>query len=83
VKVEELTPGDLVTNGPMQAVFVARCPHPLFDGLQLVIWRMLGAPIVWSHDALSLRQEVGEAVDATPEQRTVRLRAALLGASNG
>ena len=80
--VEELRPGDLVTNGGMSAVFIARTYHPLFAGFQLVIWRVLGQPEPWSHDALYLNQDVGEIVQPDDaEERTRRLRGALLDRS--
>lgn len=77
--VESLVPGDFVTNGSMSAVFIARTVHPLWPELQLVVWRLIGEPVDWSHDALSHRQDVGTVVRASPEQRITRLRAALLG----
>ena len=60
--VASLIPGDLVRNGDMEAVFIARVPHPLYPGLQLVTWRLGDG---WSFDALDARQEVGRA-DSPP-----------------
>ena len=79
--VRELVPGDVV-NGPLgiiSATFVASTDHPLYEGLQLVIWRMSDGS--WSHDALRGDQEVGEPVSTDPDTRTAALRRALLGAS--
>lgn len=76
-RIYELTPGDLVTNADMSAVFVARTEHPIWPHLQLVIWRMDGGS--WSHDALDARQDVGLIRLATAEERASRLRDALRG----
>lgn len=60
-----------------RAVFVAvSFPHPLYPSLALVIWRL---DTGWSHDALSLNQDVGEPVPDGHVARTARLRKALLG----
>lgn len=77
--VQNLIPGDVVLN-PIgdKATFIARTEHPLFAGLQLVVWRMKDGS--WSHDALSERQDVGEVERSTPDQRRDALSAALLGA---
>ena len=77
-RVEELRPGDLVTNGGMSAVFIARCQHPLWPHLALVIWRLIGGPEEWSHDALDLRQDVGEVQPGDQAERERRLRESLL-----
>lgn len=79
--VSNLIPGDLVTMADQSATFVARTQHPIWNHLQLVVWRMpAGHPVGdWSHDALDARQDVGEVAPATHEQRVNRLRAALLG----
>ncbi len=79
--VAELRPGDLVSNGGMSAVFVARAQHPLFAGFQLVIWRLLGGPEKWSHDALYLSQDVGEVQPGGADERVRRLRESLLDRS--
>jgi hypothetical protein len=89
--VRELLPGDLVTNGPMSATFIAATQHPIWPDLALVIWRMLGDELSvdergwvmspWSHDALAWDQHVGEAAAATREDRMRRLRKALLDRS--
>ncbi len=42
------------------ALFIARADHPVYRGLQLVIWRMGTGR--WSHDALDPRQDVGTIV---------------------
>lgn len=77
--VWQLVPGDQVEDrrGGPPPTFVQRAQHPLWPGLQLVIWRMPDGS--WSHDALDGRQEVGQAVPATEAERTQRLREALLG----
>lgn len=82
--VAGLLPGDTIEM-PMggSATFVARTDHPLWPGLQLVVWRMpSGSPVGdWSHDALDARQDVGIPIAATPDEREARLRDALLGGS--
>lgn len=73
VRVRDLVPGDIVRlpMDDLSAVFLTQCPHPIWDNVQLVIWRM-GNPSVgrgnWSHDALSLDQVVGN-TDSTSELR--------------
>jgi len=76
-RVADLIPGDLVTQGNMSAVFIVTCRHPLWPTLQLVIWRLDNDE--WSHDALSILQEVGEIISSTKSEREARLRAALVG----
>jgi hypothetical protein len=66
----------MVLLADAQAIFVARCDHPLYAGLQLVIWRLPGEDR-WSHDALLLHQEVGQVHDTTPAVRLVNLQRAL------
>ena len=78
-RVDELTPGDLVTNPTINkaAIFVARTTHPIWPDFQLVIWRMDDGS--WSHDALLARQEIlGDVSPATAADREARLRGALL-----
>lgn len=75
--VASLIPGDLVRNGDMEAVFIARVPHPLYPGLQLVTWRLGDG---WSFDALDARQEVGDVWMVSDYMaRQERLRLVLLG----
>lgn len=73
-RVIDLVGGDLVRQAGMEATYVAQSPHPLYKGLQLVVWRMPDG--TWSHDALSPIQEVGTVVDSTPHTRIIRLREA-------
>jgi hypothetical protein len=73
--VAELIPGDLVEGLTGAATFVGQLPHPLYPGLQMVIWRMPDRS--WSHDALSPAQFVGEALPANYIDRRQRLKAAL------
>lgn len=77
-RVVDLVPGDQVQL-PMGAagIFIARCPHPLYVGLDLVIW-MTDHGI--SLDALNPMQDVGD-VASKPEAsiRTANLRLALHG----
>ncbi len=75
--VHELRPGDLVDLTLRSATFVAQTAHPLYPGLQLVVWRLDDGS--WSHDALSPQQYVGEARATTLAEAHERLRAALLG----
>ncbi len=80
--VSELSPGDLVTNAGMSAVFITRMPHPVYSTLMLVVWRLddtQGGG--YSFDALDPRQEVGERTPSTPQERADRLRTALTGRS--
>lgn len=82
--VAELAPGDLVTSGPMSAVFVARMVHPDHPTLMLVAWRLCAAlGGGWSFDALDPRQHVGEVTPSAIADRADRLRAALTGKENG
>lgn len=83
VTVADLTPGDRLTmsspfteTGEQSSTFVAQCPHPLYRGLQLVIWRMDDR--TWSHDALDARQELPGTLDRPddPIERAQRLRGA-------
>jgi hypothetical protein len=76
-RVEELVPGMKVNmpNGE-QATFIIRTTHPIWQHLQLVVWRM---PDDWSHDALEARQDVGTVVPSTSYEREVNLRDAFLG----
>lgn len=76
-RVLQLTPGDEVGAFGRSGTFIARCPHPLFPGLQLVVWKMDDGS--WSHDALRVEQDVGEAAPTTEASRELRLRRALLG----
>ncbi len=78
VTVYSLLPGDVVSMGGRQAVFVTHTGHPIWPKLRLVTWRLDDGS--WSHDALAIHQEVGEAVRSTPEQRESALRWALLNA---
>lgn len=78
-RVEHLQPGDILpgpTTMQPTATFITATPHPLFPGLQLVIWRMDDGTT--SLDALAATQEVGQPRAATPETRATALRAALL-----
>ena len=77
--VSELVSGDLVRNGGASAVYVEQAPHPLYPGLRLVIWRLVGGLGDWSHDALSPQQDIGEVVSADHAERQRRLQGALLG----
>ena len=80
--VADLLPGDLVIREDMSAVFIVRTRHPIFPSLQLVIWKMPDySDFEWSFDALSIRQEVGDVVEATGDERMKRLRRAMLGSS--
>lgn len=79
VRVDELVPGDLVKNYPMEAVFITRvAPHPLFPpetGLILVIW-FLHNEGEYSFDALLPMQEVGSRIASGDILRRNRLRQA-------
>lgn len=84
MKVMDVVPGMQVEllGSPEPATFVASCPHPLYQGLLLVVWRMPeghGAGD-WSHDALSPVMDLPQTVlPSTLEERSANLRAALLG----
>lgn len=79
VRVDQLEPGDLVKNYPMEATFIARVtPHPLFPpetGLVLVIW-FLHNEGEYSFDALLSMQEVGTREILTVAKRKDGLRKA-------
>lgn len=77
--VAELLPGDEISQLDTSAVYIAQATHPLYPGLQLVIWRMPDGS--WSHDALRASQVAGTAADRSYDARHARLRAALLHAS--
>jgi hypothetical protein len=64
VRVIDLIPGVKIldTFTGKSHTYVAQCRHPLYRGLQLVVWRMADGS--WSHDALSCVQDVGD-VDMT------------------
>lgn len=79
VSVNGLQPGDIVSMAGLSATFVQQAEHPIWPGLQLVIWRLPDGS--WSHDALDPRQVVGERVEQSDEQRHESLRLALLGAA--
>lgn len=74
--MEQLQPGDVVRSGELVACHICHLDHPLYPGLQLVIWRMTDGS--WSHDALLAVQETGELDPATDAQRKERLRVALM-----
>lgn len=76
--VADLTPGDLIGNSGMSALYVAQAQHPIWPRLRLVIWRLSDG--TWSFDALDSRQEVGERLSRNepPGRRELRLRDALL-----
>jgi hypothetical protein len=58
--VRELIPGDRIEQAGESAVFIAKCPHPYYQGFQLVVWYVDG--MGWSHDALLSDQDVGEPI---------------------
>lgn len=61
-RVIDLHPGDIVDSAGMSVLYVADAPHPLYEGLRLVIWRLdpkSHDTRDWSHDALSAYQVVG------------------------
>lgn len=76
-RVMDLVPGDEITLALDSAVFVARTEHPLYVGLDLVVWRMADGS--WSHDALNRHQDVGQVTPSDHVTRIGRLRSALHG----
>jgi hypothetical protein len=84
MRVIDLMPGDRLNFGDEAGTLLVQTPHPLYPGLQLVIWYLHGAG-VWSFDALSPGQQLhGELVDAplglsTPTKREAHLREILHG----
>lgn len=76
-KVEELIPGDYVDAPDLQSsgTFIVQTPHPRYDGLQLVVWRLEDGS--WSFDALHRHQDVGHVRPAGPLGRLNRLDLAL------
>lgn len=79
--ISELLPGDVVAIDTASATFIAHTQHPLWPHLQLVVWRM--ADDTWSHDALDIRQDVGQVQPADIFSRKAQLQRALLGARRG
>lgn len=86
VRVIDLTPGDRITSmgidGDIHATFLVQSKHPIYPGLQLVVWWM-HEEARWSFDALSPIQQVG-VLDAplgtfTHQQRQSNLRTILHG----
>lgn len=75
--VDQLLPGDVVTNAGTSATYIAQTDHPIWPRLRLVVWRMADGS--WSHDALDPHQDVGTVARTTPEERMRALRGALLG----
>lgn len=84
MRVIELTPGDKIVGvgpeGKRTATFLAQTKHPMYPGLQLVIW-WLHEEGTWSFDALSPVQYVGKLETllgtCTHEQRQENLRTIL------
>jgi hypothetical protein len=72
-RIEELIAGDQVTQGGMVGIFICRMKHPLYDGLDQVIW-YLPLESRYSFDALHFRQEVGEVTPSTQTDRVERLQ---------
>lgn len=67
MKVYALYPG-VQMKDPMGEVhtFIAKCPHPYYDGLELVIWRLANGEL--SFDALRPQQElIGEVIPGSRE----------------
>ena len=66
IDVISLTPGDVVDNMGERYTFIARANHPIYIGLQLVIWRLADGSVAF--DALHPRQQVvGVKVDSGPD----------------
>jgi hypothetical protein len=86
VRVRDLRPGmtwaEAGINGQHERwVYIAQAPHPLYPGLQLVIWRD-AVSRRWSHDALSPHQVIygGSPLPLDQAERELSLRTALLAA---
>lgn len=62
MKVCDLTPGDVVELNGFRGTFILRQQHPLWQTLQLVIWRLDDGRV--SFDALDANQEVGNVVSS-------------------
>jgi hypothetical protein len=83
MRVSELVPGMQFTHVPMfgdkPVTFITQCPHPLYHGLQMVIWKMPDGS--WSHDALRSDQVLpaGEVIPSNHGERYTNLRMAILG----
>jgi hypothetical protein len=71
--VEQLIPGDQVMHGSMIAVYICRMKHPVYRGLDQVIW-YLPAESSYSFDALHFMQEVGDVIPSTQQDRVDRLQ---------
>lgn len=72
--VAELQPGMVIAHTGRTATVITTCPHPLYQGFTLVVWRLSDGTV--SFDALSPRQEVGDEVLG---DRKAALGAALTG----
>lgn len=73
--VRDLLPGDLVTTGTGQAVFMSSCPHPVYEGKLLVVWRTGDGGT--RLDTLRPGDEVGDVQPTEPAARAARLSEAL------
>lgn len=75
--LRDLLPGDLVTKGSLRMMFIQSCPHPVREGLLLVIWR-------WGDGSIRLGtlrpdDKVGDVEPIEPAARAARLADALAG----
>jgi hypothetical protein len=74
--VKDLLPGDqVITLDGMVAVFITSCPHPVWEHLLLVIWRMGDDSI--RLDTMRAGDEVGTVQPIEPAARAERLADAL------
>lgn len=55
--VHELIPGMIFQLGQTKGMFIASCPHPVYPGQALVIWRLYDDRH-YSFDALSWDQRI-------------------------
>lgn len=84
MRLGDLRPGDVLRSGHDEtaAILFATCPHPLYTGLTLFVWRMSSGPDrgSWSHDALSAQTEIDPAnvrVPVDEDARKASIRKAL------
>lgn len=61
MQVQDLQPGDVIEIVGEKAVYITRSSHPVYRGLDLVIWKLEDG--TYSFDALHCKQEIGEKVD--------------------
>lgn len=80
IRICDLTPGDRWVSTLMgDGIFITKAPHPLFDGLELVVWWLVNSKH-YTFDAMRSTQELpGGTLDTT--NRKGNLREAIIEAA--